>query len=117
MKKAHALLCVMGILACLWLAASPAFAQSSPSTNRDAAAQQDPAPPSDSPKTASESKTFTGKIVKTGDKLVLSDLEGRTTYQLDDQQKAQQFIDKNVKVTGVLDASTGVIRVSAIDPA
>ena len=55
--------------------------------------------------------------MKSGDKLVLSDQENQTTYQLDDQQKARSFINKNVKVTGVLDASTGMIRVSDIEPA
>jgi Protein of unknown function (DUF5818) len=61
-------------------------------------------------------KTFTGKIVKVGDKLVLSDAASKTSYQLDDQMKAQDFLNKSVKVTGVLDPSTGTIRVSAIDP-
>lgn len=61
-------------------------------------------------------KTFTGKIVKAGDKLVLTDTASKTSYQLDDQPKAQAFLNKNVKVSGVLDASTGTIRVSAIEP-
>jgi hypothetical protein len=108
------LLSVLGIAAGLWLAASLALAQSSPSSSHDAAVQQEPAPP-DAPHTASETKTFTGKIMKSGDKLVLSDDENKTTYQLDDQQKARPFINKNVKVTGVLDASTGMIRVSDIE--
>jgi len=62
-------------------------------------------------------KTFTGTIVKSGNKLVLTDSVTKTSYQLDDQQKAQDFVNKNVKVTGVLDASTGTIRVTTIDPA
>ena len=66
---------------------------------------------------AAEMKTFSGKIVKSGNTLVLSDAEGKTTYKLDDQQKAQEFVNKDVKVTGVLDASKGVIRVTAIEPA
>src|SRR6266481_5724350 len=61
-------------------------------------------------------KTFNGTIVKSGDKLVLTAADSKTTYQLDDQQKAKDFLNKSVKVTGVLDASTGTIRVSAIDP-
>jgi hypothetical protein len=52
--------------------------------------------------------------MKSGSKLILS--SAGTTYQLDDQQKAQDFVNKNVKVTGVLDSATGTIRVSAIDP-
>lgn len=115
MKKVQALLSVLGITAGLCRAGSSAVAQSSASPNHDATAQQEPAPPPDTPNTASETKTYTGKIVKNGDRLVLSDAEGKTTYQLDDQQKAREFINKNVKVTGVLDASTGIIRVSAIE--
>ena len=115
MKKVQVLLSVLGIAAGLWLAASSALAQSSPSSSHAAATQQEPAP--DAPNTASETKMFTGKIMKSGDKLLLSDDENKTTYQLDDQQKARSFINKNVKVTGVLDASTGMIRVSDIEPA
>jgi hypothetical protein len=59
-------------------------------------------------------KIFTGVIVKSGGKLVLSDSLSKTSYQLDDQQKAQGFVNKNVKVTGVLDAATGTILVTAI---
>jgi len=68
-------------------------------------------------KAAAETKTFAGKIVKAGNTLVLSDTEGKTTYKLDDQQKAKEFVNKDVKVTGVLDDSTGMIRVTAIEPA
>jgi hypothetical protein len=78
--------------------------------------QQPPSQPSGEQDSVTE-KTFTGKIVKSGDKLVLSDTESRATYQLDDQQKAQDFVNKTVKVTGILDASTGTIRVTAIEPA
>ncbi|HTR24217.1 MAG TPA: DUF5818 domain-containing protein [Terriglobales bacterium] len=60
-------------------------------------------------------KTFTGVITKSGDKAVLTDPLTRTSYQLDDQRKAQGMVNKNVKVTGVLDPSTGTIRVTAID--
>ena len=71
----------------------------------------------DSAKAAPEIKTFAGKIVKNGNMLVLSDAQGKMTYKLDDQQKAKDFLNKDVKVTGVLDDSTGVIRVTAIEPA
>jgi hypothetical protein len=61
-------------------------------------------------------KIFTGVIVKSGGKFVLTDLLTKTSYQLDDQRKAQELVNKNVKVTGVLDPSTGTIRVNAIEP-
>jgi len=95
----------------------PAVAQNTTPHNDVAAAQQQPAQQPDSPGSASEAKTFTGKIVKDGDKLVLTDADGKTTYQIDDQQKAKAFLNKSVKVTGILDASTGQIRVIAIEPA
>lgn len=63
-----------------------------------------------------ESKIFTGKIVKSGDKLVLSDATEKKIYQLDDQVKAKEFLNKNVKVTGNLDGSSSMIHVSSIDP-
>jgi hypothetical protein len=95
----------------------PAVAQNTTPRNDVAAAQQQPAQQPDSPGSASETKVFTGKIVKDGDKLVLTDADGKTTYQIDDQQKAKAFLNKSVKVTGILDASTGQIKVIAIEPA
>ena len=62
-------------------------------------------------------KTVTGTIVKSGNKLILVEASTKARYQLDDQQKAQDYINKTVKVTGVLDPSTGMIRVTTIDPA
>ena len=99
----------------LSLTAQPTIAQNATPHNNAAAQQPVQAP--DSQTSAPETKTFTGKIVKAGDKLVLSDMESKTTYQLDDQQKAKEFVNKNVKVTGILDSSTGMIRVTVIEPA
>jgi len=80
-------------------------------------AAQDQMQQPDNQKPASETRTFEGKIVKAGKLLVLSDTEGKTTYKLDDQQKAKEYVNKDVKVTGILDASTGMIHVTVIDPA
>lgn len=68
------------------------------------------------PETRQVPKTFTGTIVRSNGKFILKDTLSGTSYQLDDQQKAQSFTNKNVKVTGILDPSTGTIRVTAIDP-
>ena len=38
-------------------------------------------------------------------------------YQLDDQQKAKQFVGQQVKVSGSLDTNTSTIHVSDIIPA
>src|ERR1019366_7851573 len=62
-------------------------------------------------------KKFTGVIVMSSDKLVLTDTISKTSYQLDDQLNAQDFVNKNVKVTGGLDPSTGTIHVRVINPA
>lgn len=92
--------------------AMPALAQTA---NSPMVAQQQPAQPDTQP-AAAEAKTFTGKIELSGDKLVLTDSDGKA-YQLDDQQKAKEFVNKSVKVTGVLDAATGMIRVTMIEAA
>jgi hypothetical protein len=89
----------------------PAFARSAASRNPTTQEQQMP----DDQNAASQA-TFIGKIVKSGDKLVLNDADNKTRYQLDDQHKAHDFLNQTVKVTGVLDASTGTIKITAIEP-
>jgi hypothetical protein len=117
MKKIQAVLRTalpVAILVAGFCSAGPtATAQNS---NSNAASAQDQMQQPDNQKSAAETKTFAGKIVKAGNVLVLSDAEGKTTYRLDDQQKAKEFVNKDVKVTGVLDDSTGMIRVTAIEP-
>jgi hypothetical protein len=63
-----------------------------------------------------DTKTFSGKIMKSGDKLILQDSVGESTYQLDDQKKAKAFQGKNVKVTGTVDAVTNTIQIAKIEP-
>jgi hypothetical protein len=75
-------------------------------------AQQQPMPGED--QMASSVTTFSGRITKSGNRLVLADVDNKTTYQLDDQQKTHDFLNKSVKVTGVLDTTTGTIRITAI---
>jgi len=109
---------VMALTVAFCFASQPTLAQSSSSSSPDATAQQQPMQPDNqnAASTPSEKTTFNGTITKSGNKLVLTATDSKTTYQLDDQQKAKDFLNKTVKVTGVLDASTGTIRVSAIDP-
>lgn len=109
---------VMALTAALCFTSQSTLAQSAPDSSRNPTTQQQPMQPDDqNAANAASEKTFSGKIMKSGNKLVLTDADSKTTYQLDDQLKAQDFLNKNVKVTGVLDASTGTIRVSAIEPA
>lgn len=62
-------------------------------------------------------KAFSGTIVKDGSKLVLKDTTNKMVFQLDDQTKAKQYVGKDVKVTGSLDASTNTIHVESIEGA
>jgi hypothetical protein len=59
-------------------------------------------------------QTFTGTIVKSGDAFKLEVTATKTTYMLDDTQRASKFDGKKVKVTGTLDANTQMIRVESI---
>ena len=61
-----------------------------------------------------ESNSFSGTVVKSGDKYVLQ--VGSMTYQLDDQDKAKQFEGKQVKVNGSLDKATSTIHITDIQP-
>lgn len=60
------------------------------------------------------SQEFQGTIEKQQAKYVLEDKASGATYQLDNQDKAKEFADKDVKVTGTLDPSTNTIEVSEI---
>lgn len=55
--------------------------------------------------------------VKMGSKYVLFDAASKTTYELDDQSKPQEFAGKNVQVTGTLDSATKTIHVVSIKAA
>jgi len=93
-------------------AAQPRLAQSHSGYSVDPTTQ----PPMQADDQNALVNTFSGKIVKSGNKFVLAAADNLTTYQLDDQQEAQDFLNRSVRVTGSLDASTGTIRVRAIDP-
>jgi hypothetical protein len=97
----------------LFLSSQPALAQDVGGLR---AIQQQPDQPYSQP-SAPELTKFTGTIVLDGDVLVLSDNTTGITYQLDNQRTAYQFVNKNVVVTGVLEVSTGTIRLSRIEPA
>jgi len=59
-------------------------------------------------------QTFTGTIEKSGDTFTLNDGANKTSYTLDDTQRASQFVGKSVKVTGTLDSQTKMIHVQSI---
>jgi Protein of unknown function (DUF5818) len=120
MKKVNAL-AVSSLLALVLGLSTQVIAQSASQDQNETVQQQStqdqPQQQPDMPSANAESKTFMGKIVKASGKLVLQDTANKITYQLDDQDKAKQFAGKDVKVTGTLDTTSGVIRVAAIEPA
>lgn len=118
MKKVPtALTGVLALTLYVCLLNAPSAAQQATNPSSDTASQDQSAPPEGDPSATTETKTFAGKIVKSGARLVLTDPASRAIYQLDDQTKARELLNKDVKVTGVLDTSTGTIRMSAIEPA
>ena len=61
-----------------------------------------------------KTKEFAGTIMKQSDGYVLK--VGNLAYRLDDQDKAQQYADRNVKVMGTLDKASNTIHMEAIEP-
>jgi len=77
-----------------------------------------PAPPADQQagqssnfptQTQTPKQSITGIVVKQGEKYVLK-VGDKTTYQLDDQSRAAQYLDKQVKVVGRLDADSNTLH-------
>jgi hypothetical protein len=60
---------------------------------------------------ASGGQTFTGTVVKQGDKYVLQDAASGTIYDIDHQDEVKKFDGKKVRVHGTLDASGKMIHV------
>lgn len=69
------------------------------------------------PSDADKASVFTGTVTEAKGQLVLMDAATKTTYVLDDQEKAKPFKGKAVKVTGTLEASSNTIHISNIEPA
>lgn len=119
MTKLSRLFLMLALAAGLCLLQPSLNAQQYPPANNPAAQQQQPADADSQPSAmsqTSDSHTFAGKIAKSGEKLVLKDSVSKSTYALDDQDKAKQFEGQQVKVTGTLDAATNTIRIASIAP-
>jgi hypothetical protein len=67
-------------------------------------------PPGTTPQAATNTQTFTGTIVKAGDKYVLQDTASNTTYDIDHQEQLKQYEGKKVRVHGTLDPSGKMIH-------
>jgi hypothetical protein len=88
--------------------ATPSQTPSQPAPNQPAPAQQ--APDAQAQSTPGV-QTFTGTIVKAGDKYVLQDAASGTTYDIDHQDEVAKFDGKKVRVHGTIDASGKMIHV------
>jgi flagellar basal body-associated protein FliL len=117
MKKINLLrlLPLLALVVGLCLLQSSAKAQQDPDSSNSAAQQQQPQQ-YDTMSQTSDAQAFTGKIAKSGGKLVLKNSVTKSTYVLDDQDRAKQFEGKDVKVTGTLDEAANTIRVATIEP-
>jgi hypothetical protein len=76
--------------------------------------QQAPQTPQDRSQQQSQSSTFTGTIVKSGDQFGLRETSGQV-YRLDDPESAKHYVGKSVKVTGELDQQAMLIHVQSIE--
>jgi Protein of unknown function (DUF5818) len=81
---------------------------------------QQPDPQPTQPTTAQQAEpqaslqTISGIIVREGEKYVLK-AGDNTTYQLDDQDSARKYQDKQVKVVGRLDAGSNTLHIQRIE--
>ena len=66
-------------------------------------------PPAGSEATAGESQSFSGTVVKAGDKYVLQDASGKT-YDIDHQDEVKKYEGKQVRVKGTLDSDGKTIH-------
>jgi hypothetical protein len=62
-----------------------------------------------------QSKTFSGTITKHGDNFILNDAANKTSYMLDDAQKASRYEGKKAKVAGTVDVASNTIHVETIE--
>jgi len=74
-------------------------------------------PPQQAQGDAEKASVFTGKVMEANGQLVLTDSATKTTYVLDDQEKAKPFKGKSVKVTGTLETASNTIHIANIEPA
>ena len=89
--------------------------QTAPTTTDQQGTQPSaPSPDSSSSMQNTQGTSFTGTVVKAGGKYVLKTSD--MNYQLDDQEKAKQFVGQQVKVNGSLDSNTSMIHISDISP-
>ena len=84
---------------------------SGPSAQPSAPQSEQPAQQAPGPQAGSTPvQTFTGTIVKSGDKYVLQDSAAGTSYDIDHQDLVAQHAGRRVRVSGILDADGKTIH-------
>jgi hemolysin activation/secretion protein len=84
--------------------------QAQPDRLPDQSGKQNPAAQGQSSQTAG-AQSFTGTIVKSGDKWMFQDAASGNTFDIDHQDEVQKFEGKRVTVHGTLDASAKIIHI------
>jgi len=107
-----------GVLTLMVLATAPATSvmamQPQPTAVvQDAAQTQQNPPQQEQSKAKEQALVVTGTIVKNGSDFVLKDDKG-TIYRLDAQDKAAQFENKSVKVTGKLEQADNANQIAML---
>jgi uncharacterized protein YdeI (BOF family) len=106
----------------LTLALAPSVNAQQPGQDPAAATQQtqpqqnEAQTPASGDVTTHEAKAFSGRIVKENGDFVLKDPVTTVSYKLDNQEKAKQWVGKQVKVTGKLNMDSNTIEVDGIEP-
>ena len=93
----------------------PAQTQSTPS-DKEASPGSPAGQSADTSASGPSARSFKGRIEQSGDKLILSNSESQTAYQLDDQKKAKRYQGRDIKVIGTLDSTTNTVHVIEIAP-
>jgi uncharacterized protein YdeI (BOF family) len=127
MKKQVQYLSYLGALA-LFLSVAISLNAQTPQTQQPEPQSQQPsqqAPPDQSgqenPDTQAQPlqregvQTFTGTIVKSGNKYMFQDAASDNTYDIDHQDAVQKFEGKKVTVHGTLDANSKMIHIKSPD--
>jgi uncharacterized protein YdeI (BOF family) len=121
-KQVHSLWYLGALVLFLSAALSLNAQQTQPPSQPDPQTQQAPqqAQPDQSGKQAPDAnaqssqtagaQSFTGTIVKSGDKWMFQDAASGNTYDIDHQDQVQKFEGKRVTVHGTLDASAKMIH-------
>jgi hypothetical protein len=80
----------------------------------DQPATQQPPQPANPQAQPPAAQTFTGTIVKDGNRYILK-VSSNNVYQLDDQEKAKRYEGKQVKIEGTLDAKGSSLHITSIE--